>query len=223
MKYYEHILDFYAGLTKDWHLPQGVEIIYPFDSPEVKRLMGIFYRKYFNDTAKRHFLLGINPGRLGAGMTGIPFTDPIRLAQTCKIENVLDKKQELSSLFIYEMIESFGGAKSFYEQFYISSLCPIGFLYESRNYNYYDSHTLLEAVTPHIVDAIEAQLQFPCYRDRAYSIGKGKNYKYFVELNDKYGWFKKIIPLAHPRWVLQYNRKSKLKYIKEYIELLEKS
>ena len=50
---------------------------------------------------QRHLLLGINPGRFGGGVTGIPFTDPIRLQNVCGIENNFEKKQELSSVFIY--------------------------------------------------------------------------------------------------------------------------
>ncbi|MFI5224347.1 MAG: DUF4918 domain-containing protein, partial [Nitrospirales bacterium] len=65
-------------------------------------------------------ILGINPGRLGAGLTGIPFTDPLKLQNICGIENTLPKKAELSADFIYTMISAFGGPEAFYKKFYFS-------------------------------------------------------------------------------------------------------
>ena len=87
-----------------------------------------FYTKYYSDNNKRILLLGINPGRFGGGVTGIPFTDPVRLEKVCGIKNDFQKKQELSSVFIYEMIEAYGGAEKFYKQFYISAVSPLGFV-----------------------------------------------------------------------------------------------
>ena len=220
MKNYKRILDFYKSLDSDWDLPSGVELIFPFKQRMVIKYMNTFYRKFYNDSAKRYLLFGINPGRLGAGMTGIPFTDPIHLNDHCGISNVLDLKHELSSKFIYEIIEAYGGTEQFYKKYYITSLCPLGFLKDSKNFNYYDSPELFNAVKKHIVNSVEQQLEIPCFRDKAYSIGQGKNFEYFKKLNDKHNWFDEIIPLPHPRWVLQYKRKTKEKYIAEYLEKL---
>ncbi len=41
----------------------------------------------------RYLILGINPGRFGGGITGIPFTDPIRLQNICGIENDFQKNK----------------------------------------------------------------------------------------------------------------------------------
>jgi hypothetical protein len=43
------------------------------------KICSSFYQKYYADNKKRSLIIGINPGRFGAGVTGIPFTDPIRL------------------------------------------------------------------------------------------------------------------------------------------------
>lgn len=219
MKYCDLIMQFYNSLNSDWEIPSGIELIYPFD-PNVKGLMTRFYSQFFNDLDKRHFLFGINPGRLGAGMTGIPFTDPILLSEKCGIENDLDKKHELSSIFIYEMIDQMGGPTAFYSRFYISSLCPLGFLKENKNYNYYDSKELFASVEHRIVESINAQMKFPVHRDVAYSIGKGKNFKIFKDLNDQHGWFDKVLPLPHPRWVMQYRLREKDKHIQKYADNL---
>ena len=216
-----HILDYYGNLKPNWRLPKGVTLIYPFDSPDVVSMMEAYYRKFYSDESERHFLFGINPGRLGAGMTGIPFTDPVHLEEACGIPNTIKKKHELSSIFIYEMMKTLGGVAAFHEQFYITSLCPLGFTKEGKNYNYYDSKELYVAVRPKMVKAIKKQISNYCKRDVAFSLGQGKNFKIFQELNEKYNWFDKIVPLPHPRWVMQYKRKTKQVYLDEYLSKLK--
>ena len=220
MNFSDHIIEFYSGLNKSLPLPGGVELLYPFGDDEVERVVHEFYRKYYSDNLPRYFLFGINPGRSGAGITGIPFTDPFFLEDSCAINNPFPKKNELSSVFIYEMINALGGPESFYSKYYISSVCPLGFLKEGKNYNYYDDRDLLEAVWGFIVSSIDQQVSSFSRRDKAFSIGKGRNFKIFSELNQKHGWFDEIVPLPHPRWVMQYNRKHKSKYIQVYADSL---
>lgn len=52
--------------------------------------------KTFGESAFKFFtnILGINPGRFGAGTTGIAFIDPIRLENECGINNSFPKKVE---------------------------------------------------------------------------------------------------------------------------------
>ncbi|NNE27523.1 MAG: DUF4918 family protein [Saprospiraceae bacterium] len=213
----EHIIEFIQGLDTTIPLPDGVDWIYPFKQPEVVEMATRFYTQYYSDTKDRHFLFGINPGRLGAGMTGVPFTDPILLEDKCGIANEAQKKHELSSLFIYEMIEHVGGLDWFFKRYYISSLCPLGFIKEKKNFNYYDSRELMSAVKGFIVESVEKQVSKYCKSDKAFSLGQGKNFKIFAELNQEYKWFEEVIPLPHPRWVMQYKRKHKSKYLDEYL------
>src|SRR3569833_2031670 len=86
-----------------------------------------FYKKFYNDNRQRHLILGINPGRHGAGYTGVPFTDTKRLQSDCGIKYDGKETHEPSSVFVYEMIDAFGGPKEFYSKFYIHSICPLGF------------------------------------------------------------------------------------------------
>ena len=216
MTFAEGLISIYKDLSSDWHLPNGISLIYPFGSPDVYNLLRTFYTKYFDDTNKRSFLFGINPGRFGAGLTGIPFTDPVILEELCKITNDLIKKKELSSIFIYEMIDYLGGIDYFYSKFYITSVCPLGFIKSGKNYNYYDDQLLFKSAKPYIIKWIEDQRELPHDSEKAYSLGQGKNYKILNELNDEYGWFDTIIKLPHPRWVMQYKSKSKTIYLDEY-------
>src|ERR1700750_535838 len=124
----DKIPDFLFHLKISFILPKYVEVLDAYQREDVQQACTLFYNKYYNDNNERHLLLGINPGRFGGGVTGIPFTDPIRLEKACGIKNGFQKKQELSSVFIYEMIEAFGGAEKFYKQFYFSAMSPLGFV-----------------------------------------------------------------------------------------------
>jgi hypothetical protein len=215
------ILKFNKSLSPDMKLPRGVAIMNPFTDAVSWKLAETFYNKFYNDHHPRKFIFGINPGRFGAGVTGVPFTDPIRLQEVCGIENNLPKKAELSSLFIYAVIDAYGGARAFYQDFYFTALSPLGFTKDGVNLNYYDDKELLKDSEPYIIDCINRQLQtIATTTDVCYCLGEGTNYKIFQKLNDKHHFFKQIIPLPHPRWVMQYRRKKVDEFVKVYIEKL---
>ncbi len=216
----EAILAYYQSIESNWKLPKGISLLYPFDNPDTQKTMHAFYSKYYKTDKKRWMILGINPGRLGAGVTGVPFTDPKILESTLKIKNPFPKKHELSSIYVYELIKLFGGPAKFYKTFFVSSVCPLGFTKNGINYNYYDDKALYAKVEKHIIKYIEKQLELPINREVAFSWGKGKNYKFLKALNDRHKWFEKIIPQPHPRWVMQYRRKSKEVIMEEVLTQL---
>src|SRR5580698_2224499 len=131
----------------------------PFkENPDVNTLMEQFYKKFYNDDLRRHLILGINPGRFGGGVTGIPFTDSKRLQSACGISYSGRETHEPSSVFVYETIDAFGGAEKFYKSFYINSICPLGFTSMQENgrevnHNYYDSKELTAAVYDFIMES----------------------------------------------------------------------
>lgn len=214
------IIAYHLGLKPNWKLPKGFELIFPFDNEETKNVFKSFYYKYYNDSIPRTLILGINPGRFGAGITGVPFTDPYFLESVCNIPNTFNKRKELSAVFIYDLIEKMGGAEIFYQSFYINSICPLGFIKEGKNANYYDDDALYKSVKNKIVKHIKSQIEFGCNKKVAFSLGKGKNYKYFKQLNDEYHFIEKIIPLPHPRWVMQYKLKEKEKHLMDIVQKL---
>jgi hypothetical protein len=214
------ILNFYRQLSPRLHLDEGVAIMNPFTDARAWQLAETFYQTYYNDNHPRRFVFGINPGRFGAGVTGVPFTDPIRLKDVCGIDNDLPRKAELSSLFIYAMIEAYGGVKAFYYDFYITALSPLGFTKNGVNLNYYDDKSLMKSIEPFMVDCIKKQQQTIATTDTCFCLGEGTNYKIFQKLNNKYGFFKQITPLPHPRWIMQYRRKKIDEYVQLYVEKL---
>ena len=211
----QQVLQYHFSLEPPYRLPHGVEWLMPYNDPETRKCMQAFYRRFYHDSHPRTFILGINPGRFGAGITGVPFTDPIRLAHL-GISNVFPKKQELSSVFIYAMIEACGGPELFFSRFYITSLSPLGFVKDGKNYNYYDHPDLAKRVTPFIVDNVNTQLAFGSNREVVFCLGQGKNFEFLQKLNQKHKWWERVVPLPHPRWVMQYRLKDKARYIEEY-------
>lgn len=217
MSFAQSVLDYHFNtLRPDWKLPKGVDLIYPFDGADTQACMTDFYEKYFNDNRDRIFVAGINPGRFGAGVTGVPFTGPKMLREVCGIEHPFTSRAELSADFIYRWINVMGGPDAFYQDFYITSACPLGFTKNGKNYNYYDDKKLEKAIRPRIIENFNIQLAFGSRRDFLLCLGEGKNYKFLKALNDEQGWFGEVIPLSHPRFVMQYKRKSLDLYLDDY-------
>lgn len=212
----DQIIQFYSNIQSPV-LPFGVEALMPFEDKAVMNVFGSFYRKFYSDNEKRVAIIGINPGRFGGGVTGIPFTDPIRLQNACGIENDFTKRQELSSVYMYEMMDAFGGPGLFYKKFYISSYSPIGFIKDGKNLNYYDDKELAAAIGPFAGRCLQEQLSWNLDNNIAFCLGDGKNFQWLSRLNTKYHFFDKIIPLSHPRFIMQYKLKLKNEYIEKYI------
>lgn len=218
----DQILDFLFHLKFPFQLGKGIEVLDVHKDETVKKACISFYRKFYTDKRKRHLLIGINPGRFGGGVTGLPFTDPVRLENYCGIKNNWQKKQELSSVFMYEMMAAYGGVKQFYKDIYISAVSPLGFTKDGKNLNYYDDRQLKEKIRPFVVDCMEKQLAFGLKTDVCFCIGEGENLKYLSELNKEYGWFKNVEAVAHPRFIMQYKLKYKADYIDKYLAAFKK-
>jgi len=199
---------------------QDIEIMNPFKKPEVMTLVGQFFMKFLHDHNSRSYLFGINPGRHGAGITGIAFTDPVNLEESCGIMNDFDKKHELSSQFIYRVIDAYGGPEKFYKSFFVTAISPLGFTKKGININYYDEKPLLQSLEPFISEMMLKQVEMGAGRKCAICIGGGKNYKFMMQLNDRLKFFKQIIPLDHPRFIMQYRRKQLDQYVKKYLDAL---
>ena len=217
----DHILSFLKSLELNIDLPNEISVMNPFRDKLTMEVCTQFYKKYYSDNHQRRMIIGINPGRFGAGITGVPFTDPIRLKKECDIDNPWAPKQELSSLFVYDVINAYGGTKKFYRNFYITAVSPLGFTRHGKNLNYYDDKELQTRIKPFVVDCINKQMKFGVNTNIAFCLGDGKNYTYLSRLNEEKEFFQKIIPLSHPRFIMQYKLKKKQEYIGSYLEKLE--
>jgi len=216
-----NLIDFYSSLKPPQNLPRGIEVLFPQKEKQVIEIVKKFFEKYFNDSNPRRMMLGINPGRFGAGITGVNFTAPKQLKDLCGIDHHLKTSSELSAEFIYEMIAEYGGVNKFYQDWFVGAVCPLGFIKNGKNINYYDDKNLADAVTPFVIDCINRQLDMDFDTEKCICIGGEKNFKFLSRLNTDHKWFNQIIPLPHPRFILQYRRKQKDKYIHEYLSALQ--
>lgn len=230
MTFGEKVISFHQHLkyTGDL-LPEGISVVNPFiDSDTAMSNISLFANKYLDDHKKRHLILGINPGRFGGAVTGIPFTDTKRLISDCKIPFEGKPTHEVSSVFIYEMIRAMGGVAKFYKRFYINSPFPLAIVRtdkngKEKNYNYYDSAELTRAVKPFMIKTILQLISFGTQTDLCFCLGTGKNAAFLNLLNEEHGFFKKIVALEHPRFIMQYKSKAKQAYIAKYLNLLEQA
>jgi len=221
MSFADNVISLLSTLRIGKVLPEGVQVLNPYRDATVMALCRTFYDRFYNDNEKRRILVGINPGRFGGGVTGIPFTDPVVLSEQCDIPNNLVKRTELSGDFIYRVISAYGGPARFYEHFYITAVSPLGFTLNGKNLNYYDIRELQEAITPFAIRSMERLLKAPIDRSKCYCIGEGENSKFLSALNQQHHWFDEVIPLAHPRFVMQYRRKQLDGYIQDYLNKLQ--
>ncbi len=225
----ERVIEFNRKVEFRGTLPEGISIMNPFRSGDdyIMNVSPAFYRKYYDDNRPRGLILGINPGRLGAGFTGIPFTDTKRLTSECGIPYSGRQTHEPSSVFVYEVIKAYGGPKKFYGDFYINSLSPLGFTQKGasgkeKNYNYYDRPDLTAAVTEFILWNIRKQIAMGVSTEVCWCLGTGKNEKFLRALNEKHRFFGEVIALDHPRFIMQYRSAFRADYVRKYLDLLRK-
>jgi hypothetical protein len=209
-------------------LPPGVEVLDPFrgeHAPEVRRIVRTFHRRFYSDEHPRLLMLGINPGRLGAGSTGLPFTDTKRCESDLGIPVKGFRTHEPSSDFFYRMLRAAGGSQAFFSKVYVHAVCPLGFTTRRAgraiNLNYYDDPALQRAVTPFIRSWLRALLETGMRSDLAFCLGIGKNFSFLEKLNAEARLFGRIVPLPHPRFIMQYRSKQLRSYLRLYTRALE--
>lgn len=174
----EKVVQFNKQLHYTGKLPIGFQVLNPYmDNPETMEVMQQFYTQYYNDSLKRKFIIGINPSRHGAGVTGVPFTDTKRLESVCGIKMKSAYTHEVSSVFMYDMIQEFGGATDFYRQFYINSPFPLAIIRQAKNgnwlnVNYYDDAMLFEMVKDFMVASLKKHIALGLDTSEVFILGK---------------------------------------------------
>ena len=218
----EKVIDFNRNLQYTGNLPDGFQVMNPFlENPETMVVMEKFYKKYYSDNNRRRFIIGINPGRHGAGTTGVPFTDTKRLSSVHGIEMTSAYTHEVSSVFVYEVIEQYGGAEKFFNDFYINSPFPLAIIRKQKNgnwinANYYDEKVLFDMVEDFMIESLRKHIDLGLDCSEVFVWGK-KNADFIRKLNRKAKFFDKITVLEHPRYIQQYKSKEKQLYIDKYI------
>ncbi|WP_370898583.1 SMUG2 DNA glycosylase family protein [Chryseobacterium gossypii] len=221
----DKVIEFNQNLSYSGKLPEGFQVLNPYlENPETMDVMRRFYHKYYNDENRRKFIIGINPSRHGAGVTGIPFTDTKRLESVCGIKMTSAYTHEVSSVFMYDMIAEYGGAEAFYKDIYINSPFPLAIVRKSKkgwlNANYYDDKTLFEAVKGFMIESLKKHISLNLDSSKVFVLGK-KNADFIARLNQEEKMFESMTVLEHPRFIQQYKSKEKQLYIDKYIVALK--
>ena len=222
MTFGEKVVEFNKKLRYQGNLPEGFAVMNPFlDNPETLVVMKQFYDKFYNDNNQRRFLIGINPSRRGAGVSGVPFTDTKRLESVCGIKMESARTHEVSSVFLYEMIEAFGGAEKLYSEFYINSPFPLAITRRNKNgiylnANYYDDKELFNCVEDFMVESLKKHITLGLDISEVFVLGI-KNAVFLKKINDREKLFGKMTVLEHPRFIQQYKSKEKEFYIDKYL------
>lgn len=205
-----------------FNLPESYYIRNPFNSKIVKEIAPIFYKKYYNDNKKRYLILGSSPARRGTAVTGIPFEDADHLYKITGIAIDNFHINKSSSNFLYKVMEEYGGCEKFYNDFFMSFVCPLGIVKINSkgnevNCNYYENKEIENNLYNFIVTSLKKQISFGIDTSVCYCIGSGENFKFITKINEQYNFFKKIIPLEHPRFIMQYHSNDKDKYLNKYM------
>lgn len=222
----DKVVQFNKNLKYLGDLPEGYQALNPYlDNPETMEVMQKFYHKYYDDSVQRKFMIGINPSRHGAGVTGVPFTDTKRLESICGIKMKSAHTHEVSSVFMYNMIEEYGGADLFYKDVYINSPFPLAIVRKTKNRwlnaNYYDDKELFEAVKSFMIESLKKHISLNLDTSEVFILGK-KNADFISKLNKEAKLFDTMTVLEHPRYIQQYKSKEKQLYIDKYILALKK-
>ena len=221
----DKVIEFNKNLNFKNPLPEKIAIMNPFQESEgVVENMATFYKKFYNDNKQRKFIIGINPGRFGAGITGIPFTDTKRLQAICDIPTDSKSSHEHSAVFVYNLIEQYGGVAQFYNDVYINSVFPLAIIRKNEkenwvNCNYYDDKTLFKLLEPYMIQYLTQQINFGVDTNKAFVLGK-KNMLFLNKINERAHFFNEIVYLEHPRYIQQYKSKEVDRYIEQYITAL---
>ncbi|WP_223897441.1 uracil-DNA glycosylase family protein [Lactobacillus huangpiensis] len=211
-----------------FNLPEPYKIINPYSGRNKKQVLPmiqIFYHKYFNDTSKRCLILGSSPARRGSAITGVPFEDASNLLKETGISIANFHVNNAASNFLNEVIDKYGGRVKFYHNFYLNFVCPVGICKTNSkgnqvNCNYYENKQVEEMLTPLIISALKTQISFGIDTSVCYCIGSGQNYQELSKINKKWGFFQKIVPLEHPRFITQYHPEDEKKYLHKYLNAL---
>ena len=217
----EKVIEWNENLHYDGKLPEGFTVLNPFlENPETMTVMKKFYNRFYHDNNCRKLILGINPGRHGAAVTGIPFTDTKRLSEFCGIEMHSARSHEISSVFIYRMIAAYGGTKKFYDDFYINSPFPLAIIRNKNgkqiNANYYDDAALFREVEPFMIKSIRSHIALGTNTENVFVLGR-KNADFIRKINNREHFFEKLTVLEHPRYIQQYKSRYSEEYITRYL------
>ncbi|MDR0929985.1 MAG: SMUG2 DNA glycosylase family protein [Oscillospiraceae bacterium] len=170
-----------------------------------------FYSQYYNDDHPRRLILGSSPAHRGSAQSGIPF---------------VDDSPRPSATFLNEVIAACGGSDAFYGKYLMDFLCPVALVRTNErgrevNANYYESKALQAALTPLMLAHLRGLMGLGIDRSVCFCIGSGENFRFLAHLNAAEGFFECVVPLEHPRFIMQYHANQRDIYFEKYVQALK--
>ena len=168
-----------------------------------------FWSTYYPKDLPREVICGLNPGRLGAGLTGVPFTDFFSLSKW--LPGIKRNDSEASAQFFFQVVQAVG-VEAFFKRFYVTNVSAVGFLKAGKNLNYHDlPQAALEVVECNFHEEMRtvAPTRVIALGRHAYASVK-KNVPTDVEVSY----------LAHPSWIMTYRRRETDAWVQRYIDTL---
>lgn len=199
-----------------------------FDGPHGKQVLdsaSVFYKKYYDDGRPRRLALGSSPARRGSAITGVPFVGARELERACERKYDGYATNKGAQDFLDEIVLRYGGPRHYYADLLMAFVCPLGISGVTPrgrvvNANYYDSGALLEILRPFVVSSPRQQVDLGIDTSTCYCIGSGENFRFLSSLNEHEGLFDMIVPLEHPRFVVQYNPARRDEFVEKYVAAL---
>ncbi|MBU3678659.1 MAG: DUF4918 family protein [Candidatus Kapabacteria bacterium] len=219
----EFVESFLRNVSIPEPLPSGIEVLQPYSDAEVRRVLHTMCVRYYAKSSRRIGVWGINPGRFGAGLTGLAFTDPWAVQHDLGINTTLGGRREMSAEFISMVIAAYGGPQTFYHDVYMSALSPLGFIRKGVNINFYDDPALEKLMTPNIIRWMDDVLSHNVRRDVTILLGSGKLRTFMERSVREAVGVSEVIYLDHPRYIMQYRRSSVLEYVQLYVDTIREA
>ncbi len=173
-----------------------------------------FYKDLYgeNNEYNRIVLCGINPGRKGAGKTGIPFLDFRSLSNI--IPSINNDDYERSAQFLWSIINHFG-VREFFDNVYLTNISWLGFIKKGKNLNYYklEEHIKYEFIKGFVdeMDTVNPKVIIPLSKDVL------RDLKELKRVFSKNWYIGKRLP--HPNYCSFPSRTEK--YRNEYIQVID--
>lgn len=218
----DRVAAFLTSLRFDVPLPDGFAVMDPYRNADVVDVVQQFCRRYYTGDHLRLPVWGINPGRFGAGVTGLSFTDPYALRHDLDLATTIEGRREPSAEFVYKVVQAYGGPQAYYHDVYMSALSPLGFTKGGVNINFYDHPGLQRDIVPFVVDCMRRQTEMGLRADVCVVLGTGK-LKTFMETHIRpVLGYAEVAYLEHPRYVIQYRRRFMDDYVRTYVDTIRR-
>lgn len=175
-----------------------------------------FHKKYVQLNSPKIVMCGINPGRNGAGITGIPFIDTNSLSKM--LPDIANPKTEKSAKFFFSIIEEFG-IDEFYSNIHVTNMSWFGFykLDNGTNVNY---NSLPEEIQNFLIDKFVEEMNF-IKPDVIIPIGDIVNWELLYNLKKRDRINAEIAPrLYHPAYRL-VDRNTYIETLTQYLNKIK--